>query len=211
MHAPRYISVPSCPLRLRPIGADDEEEWNEVRWRNDEWLRPWEAGDPMHGAAPSYNQWMQQQRRNAQEGRGMVFVMEYQMRIVGQISLGAIDLGSMRTGVVGYWVDRRYAGRGFAPMAVSLLADWAFADPSGPRLHRLEIALLPENERSRSVARKVGCHYEGIRRKYMFVNGRWRDHETYSLLAEDRDGGFADRLMAARLTSRHAKTQSVQS
>lgn len=184
---PKRLNAPDCPISLRPLDYDDEEEWNEVRWRNNDWLRPWESGDPTYGSSITYNQWMQRQRRSEKEGRGVIFAMEYQLQIVGQISLGAIDLGALRSGIVGYWVDQRWAGHGFAPMAVCLLADWALLDPSGPSLHRLEIALLPENNRSRSVAVKVGAHYEGVRKRYMFVNGRWRDHETYSLLADDLD------------------------
>ena len=91
----------------------------------------------------------------------------------------------MRTGVVGYWVDQCYAGHGFAPMAVALLADWALTDPFGPVLHRLEIAILPDNARSLAVVRKVGAHHEGLRERYMYVNGQWRDHVTFALLAED--------------------------
>ena len=74
----------------------------------------------------------------------VVFAIEHHGRIISQISLGAICYGAMRTGVVGYWVDERCAGRGYAPMAVTLLADWAMFDPSGPQLHRVEIDLLPE-------------------------------------------------------------------
>lgn len=92
-------------------------------------------------------------------------------------------------------VDERCAGRGYAPMAVTLLADWAMFDPSGPQLHRVEIDLLPENERSRKVALKVGASYEGMRKAYMFVNGQWRDHESYALLPEYAPNGFTARLM----------------
>ena len=171
IRVPRWIGIPQCPIKLRPITADDEEEWNEVRWRNDAWLHPWESGDPMHGSPMTYNQWMQQMRHNEQTGRGVVFAIDYHEHIVGQIIDG-----------------------------------WAFCDPTGPRLHRMEIALLPENERSRRVACKVGCHYEGVRPRYMFVNGQWRDHETYSLFAEDAGDGFIHRLIA-----RHAMPESVQS
>ena len=129
------LSHPAFPITLRPLTLDDEEEWNEVRWRNNDWLAPWESGDPMHGGFITFNQWIQRQRRNEQHGVGALFAIEYQMRIVGQISLGAISYGSMRTGVVGYWVDQCYAGHGFAPMAVALLADWALTDPFGPVLH----------------------------------------------------------------------------
>ena len=129
----------------------------------------------------TYSQWMQQMRHNEQTGRGVVFAIDYHEHIVGQISLGAIDLGSMRTGVIGYWVDQRYAGHGFAPMAVALLADWAFCDPTGPRLHRMEIALLPENERipmdvkvgDKVLYSKYGgteVHYEG--EDYLIVSSR---------------------------------------
>ncbi|OZG65914.1 acetyltransferase [Bifidobacterium eulemuris] len=191
LHAP----AGGVPVTLRPLTADDADEWNDVRWANDDWLKPWESGDPLHGPGLTYNQWMQRLRRNEQQGVGAVFAIEYQTRIVGQVSLGAICYGAMRTGVVGYWVDQRHAGRGIAPMAVGLLADWALTDFTGPALHRLEIAILPENERSQSVARKVGARHEGVRERYMYVNGQWRDHETYALLTEDAgDEGFAARL-----------------
>ena len=84
--------------------------------------------------------------------------------------------------------------------AVALLADWALLDEAGPRLHRIEIAILPENRRSLRVAQKLEAHHEGLRPKYMFVRGAWRDHETYSLLADDAPEGFAVRLMR-----RHAR------
>ena len=206
---PNAISTPivlnapagAVPITLRTMDADDEGAWSEVRWGNDEWLRPWESGDPMHGPGITFNQWLAGQRRNEQRGTGVVFLIEHGMRIVGQISLGAISYGSMRTGVVGYWVARDHAGHGIAPTALAMLADWAIGDPAGPRLHRLEIAILPENERSLAVVRKVGARYEGTRPNYMYVNGRWRTHETFCLLEEDRGEGFAARLVG-RLAER---------
>lgn len=194
---PRFIQAHGLhvPIILRPLTTDDCDEWNEVRWRNDDWLKPWESGDPVHGASMSFNEWVRATRRNERNGTGVVFAIEHHGRIVGQISLGAICYGAMRTGVVGYWVDERCAGHGYAPMAVTLLADWAMFDPSGPQLHRVEIDLLPENERSRKVALKVGASYEGMRKAYMFVNGQWRDHESYALLPEYAPNGFTARLM----------------
>ena len=101
----------------------------------------------------------------------------------------------MRTGIIGYWIDERYAGRGLTPLAVAMVCDWALQMPTGPRLHRMEIDLVPENERSRAVARKVGARYEGVKKRYMYINGIWRDHESYSLLAEDAPQRFVHRLL----------------
>ena len=196
---PEFIQSHSMcvPVSLRPLTSADYDEWNEVRWRNDAWLKPWESNDPMHGASISYKELMRRLRRNERDGSGAVFAIEHHGRIVGQVSLGAICYGAMRSGVVGYWVDERCAGRGYAPMAVALMADWAMFDATGPHLHRMEIDMLPENERSRNVAIKLGATYEGVRRAYMYVNGRWRDHESYVLMAEDAPNGFTARLMSA--------------
>ena len=112
---PEFIQSHSMrvPVSLRPLTGADYDEWNEVRWRNDAWLKPWESGDPLHGAPITYKEWMKQLRRNERAGTGAVFAIEQHGRIVGQISLGAICYGAMRSGVVGYWVDERCAGRGY--------------------------------------------------------------------------------------------------
>ncbi|WP_417852181.1 GNAT family N-acetyltransferase [Bifidobacterium moraviense] len=193
---PERLNAPQgfAQISLRPITEDDQQEWNDVRWGNRDWLAPWESGDPMSGRLLSFNEWVRRLRAGEEAGTGAVFLIEYQMRIVGQISIGAISYGSLRTGMIGYWVARDCAGRGFAPLAVAMLADWAFRDPTGPRLHRIEIAILPENERSRRVVAKLGLTYEGIRRRYMFIGGQWRDHETYSLLSTDQPGSLTARL-----------------
>ncbi len=201
LHAP----AGGVPITLRTMSLEDAAVWNDLYAKNSDWLKPWASGDPMHGPSFTFNQWVQRQRRDEQQGTGVIFLIEYQMRVVGKISLGAIAYGSMRTGVVGYWVAQEVAGRGIAPMALAMLADWAIADPTGPKLHRLEIAILPNNERSLAVVRKVGARHEGSRPGYIYVDGQWRTHETFSLLAEDMGQGFA-----ARLISRHARKKTMK-
>lgn len=183
-------------IRLRPITAEDEAGWNETRQRNAEWLAPWDSNDPMHGPGLTFNTWIQRQRADEACGAGAFFVIEYQMAIIGQVSIGAICYGSMRSGNIGYWVDQGHIGHGVAPLAVAMLADWAMLDSAGPRLHRLEVSMLPENQRSRRVAQKLDAHHEGIRLKSMFINNQWHDHDVYSLLAEDAPQGFVRRLLA---------------
>ncbi|WEV67804.1 GNAT family protein [Bifidobacterium sp. ESL0769] len=182
-------------IRLRPMVAEDEARWSETRQRNAAWLAPWDSNDPMHGPGLTFNTWLQRQRNDEASGAGALFVIEYQMAIIGQISVGAICYGSMRSGNIGYWIDQQHAGHGVAPLAVAMLADWAMFSPTGPRLHRLEISMLPENQRSRRVAEKLQAHHEGIRFKSMYIHNQWRDHDVYSLLAEDAPLGFTRRLL----------------
>jgi ribosomal-protein-alanine N-acetyltransferase len=52
-------------------------------------------------------------------------------------------------------------------------------------LHRLEAACLPSNDRSKGVLRNVGFHEEGLARQYLKINGAWRDHVLFAMLASD--------------------------
>lgn len=196
LHIPDQISAPAgfAALSLHRLTIDDQMEWNDVRWRNKEWLGPWESGDPMHGASMSFAQWVHREKISEESGEGVVFLMRYDGQIVGQLSIGAITYGSMRTATLGYWIDERWAGHGFTPLAVALACDWALLDPDGPRLHRIEIAIVPENHRSRRVVQKLGLRHEGLRIKYMFINGVWRDHEVYVVMPEDLQASLTERL-----------------
>ncbi len=113
----------------------DEQEWDDVRMRNADWLEPWESNDPMRHRIVTFPQWIAMQRRDERNGDAIVFVMVLDGAIIGQISLGAIFRGAlrtgiigywidefrgaMRTGIIGYWIDERHAGRGLTPLAVA--------------------------------------------------------------------------------------------
>jgi ribosomal-protein-alanine N-acetyltransferase len=78
-----------------------------------------------------------------------------------------------------------WAGRGIIPTAVAMACDYCF---DVLRLHRIEIAIRPENANSLAVVRKLGARYEGRRERYMHVDGAWRDHDVFVLEAETTAG-----------------------
>ena len=47
------------------------------------------------------------------------------------------------------------------------------------RLHRIEIALRPENVASKRVAEKAGYIFEGLRPRFLHIDGAWRDHIVF--------------------------------
>jgi ribosomal-protein-alanine N-acetyltransferase len=59
---------------------------------------------------------------------------------------------------------------------VIALTEFGFSELN---LHRIEINLRPENEASRKVAEKAGYIYEGLRPRYLHIDGDWRDHSTF--------------------------------
>ena len=113
-------------------------------------------------------------------------------RFVGQVTVGGIVYGSASWAQIGYWIDPAWAGRGIIPTAVAMACDYCFASL---RLHRIEIAIRPENTNSLAVVRKLGFRYEGRRTRYMHVDGDWRDHEMFVLHREDVPEGVLNRYL----------------
>ena len=61
-------------------------------------------------------------------------------------------------------------------------------------LHRIEIAIRPENTASLRVVDKLGFRFEGERPRYLHIDGDWRDHRVFALNAEEVPGGLMARL-----------------
>ena len=114
----------------------------------------------------------------ARSGSAAPLIIWYEGVLVGQITLGGITYGALRSAHIGYWIDERYAGRGIVPRSVQLVVRHAFENL---RLHRLEINFRPENEASRRVAEKSGFAYEGERKSFLYIDHGWRDHLSYVL------------------------------
>ena len=76
--------------------------------------------------------------------------------------------------------------------AVALVVDHCFG-PVG--LHRLEATVRPENAASLRVLAKLGFREEGLFRRYLDVDGGWRDHFCFALTVEELPpGGLVGRL-----------------
>ena len=173
---------------------------------------PAESGRP-----PSFAQMVRAFSREARAGRMLPFALDYQGRFVGQITVSGLHWGSLRSGHVGYWVDRRVAGRGLVPTGVAMAVDYCFF---GLGLHRIEVNIRPENVASRRVVEKLGFRPEGLRTRYLHIDGAWRDHLSFALTVEDVPNGVLpgwrqrradDEAIALRRTRRASEEGQVGS
>ncbi|GAA2092928.1 GNAT family protein [Brevibacterium salitolerans] len=167
---------------LRPHVRGDRRAYKEVRAANVQWLRPWEATvpDPLW-SRPDFAEMRRLSQASARQGRSLPFAIDIGGRFRGQLTVSGFEWGSLASAHLGYWIDRREAGRGHVPLAVALAVDHCFAHG----LHRMEIAIRPENAASLRVVEKLGFRREGLRERYMHIDGDWRDHLVFSLLSED--------------------------
>ncbi|GAA1350970.1 GNAT family protein [Falsarthrobacter nasiphocae] len=186
-------------IGLRPLSRRDERAWSETRARNAAWLGPWDATTPIPGEGPrNYAAMWRLMNRQAKAGAGLPFAIEWAEtvrsvpRFAGQLSVSSITYGAFRSCTMGYWVDASLAGRGIMPVAVAMASDYCFREL---RLHRVEINIRPENAPSLRVVEKLGFRDEGVRERYLHIDGDWRDHRSFALFAEDCPGGVLEPLL----------------
>lgn len=183
------VTLQHGPVGLRPLRLRDEAEYHALRRRNDQWTGPWDATRPpeTEGARWTYAQMVRAVNAEARAGHGLPWAITWtdadgSTRLAGQMTISGITYGSARWCSAGYWVDVALAGRGVVPTALAMAGDYCFGVL---RLHRLEVAIRPENRNSLRVVEKLGFRDEGERPRYLHVAHDWRDHRMFALHAEE--------------------------
>ena len=183
-------------VTLRPIRARDAKVLEKVLVANRSWLRQWEATYPGGGTVIDTRASIRNLLAHARSGHALPFIIEVDGELVGQLNVSSIAYGSLSSATIGYWVAQDVAGRGITPTAVALATDYCFGVL---RLHRMEICIRPENGPSLRVVEKLGFRYEGLRRRYIHINGDWRDHFAFGLVSEEVPRGVLRRWRDGRV------------
>ena len=102
--------------------------------------------------------------------------------IIGTINLSQIFRKSFQNAYLGYQLFAGFTGKGYMTEAVALSLKFAF---DVLQLHRVEANVQPVNKPSIGVLLRNGFVKEGFSRRYLKINGRWRDHERWAILKED--------------------------
>lgn len=190
------LATQAGAVTLRPVKLRDAKDWSALRIRNQNSLLPWEpTGVGSWAARHQVGAWpplFTVLKSEAKRGGLLPFVIELDGRYVGQLTVGNIQRGAVRSAWIGYWIDADHAGQGITTAAVALGADHCFG-PVG--LHRLEATVQPANAASQAVLTKLGFRREGLIERYMDVNARWRDHYLFGLTVEEVDGSLAETLV----------------
>ncbi|MBG0741328.1 GNAT family N-acetyltransferase [Paeniglutamicibacter antarcticus] len=193
------VTLECGDIILRPVRYRDKKIWSEVRRRNFAWLAPWEASSPAAGVhPPTFAGMVRALNEQARAATALPFMITERQsghaapQLIGQLTVSSISWGSAMMATLGYWVDQDRAGRGVAPTAVAMATDHCFRNLG---LHRMEINIRPENGPSLRVVQKLGFRDEGLRPRYLHINGQWTDHRSFALTTEEVPEGLLPRWL----------------
>ncbi len=170
---------------LRPPKRRDALKWQRLRMSSKSFLVPWEPSwDASSCTKRAYLRYFKNSNYLANMDRAYSFLI---FKSDDKSLLGGINVGNVRRGVaqsasLGYWIGGKYARNGYMKESLKLLIPSLFVDL---RLNRIEAATLEDNIASRNLLKKIGFKKEGVLRKYLKINGIWRDHVLYGLLEND--------------------------
>lgn len=164
-------------VELKVLTPENSREVLEYYNRNKEYLEPFE---PSRGkefyTIEGQRQSLIEIYKQFLNGASVNFGIYKDKKFIGKIQLTSIVRGTLQNAFVGYSIDKGEQGKGYMKEALNLVLDYAFDDME---LHRIEAGTLVDNKRSQSVL--LGCGFKeiGISEKYLYINGKWRDHKIF--------------------------------
>lgn len=175
-----------------PVGGD-YNVWSRLRAESRHFLKPWEPTWPRDDLTRmAFRRRLRRYHREIRADEGYAFFVFCgdTDQLVGGLTLAHVKRGVTQSCSLGYWMGERYSGNGYMGDAVATIIPFCF-DVLG--LNRIEAATLPHNERSMRLLRNAGFTEEGYARRFLCINGAWRDHVLFGLVAGDQ---YRDRASA---------------
>ncbi|MEM4263283.1 MAG: GNAT family protein [Candidatus Woesearchaeota archaeon] len=128
--------------------------------------------------------WVKHANENIKEKRGYelgIVLKESKKEVIGGMGICKIDK-EHDSAEVGYWLGKKYWGKGITSEALELLMGFAFDEL---KLHRLYANTFIENIASQRVLEKAGFKREGRRKEVIKKDGKYYDDFIYGLVSSD--------------------------
>lgn len=108
--------------------------------------------------------------------------MHFAIRDGSGLLMGGCDFIGLEPGVsykseIGYWLAKRFWGRGVMPAVVGKLCELGFGEF---QLQRITATIFPHNDQSKRVLEKNGFVYEGTLRNYYRKDGRMLNAKLFA-------------------------------
>jgi ribosomal-protein-alanine N-acetyltransferase len=171
-------------IYIRPLDLLDMLPLLQLRLRNRVFLEPFEPILPdSHFTLEGQRELIEAVMHHWENGTGYGFgiYLVAADELIGRMNLSNVVRGAWQSCTIGYFLDQRQNGLGYMTEAVRLAVRFAFEEAD---LHRVQAAVMPHNPASMRVLEKAGFRYEGLAKYYLQINGKWEDHNIYSITKE---------------------------
>lgn len=199
MPAPHEPAPPSSPtptpspvlhtarLTLRILSPADRDAWLACQRENEAF---WAPTSPHRPPGVLLEEQFTEQVHKAQaglrDGLSYRFALWQGPRMIGFVSANNLVRGAYQNAALGWRIGAAAQGHGLAFEAVRAVVRFCFASPPvGLGLHRVEANIMPRNARSLALAQRLGMRREGLAKAMINIAGRWEDHATFALLADE--------------------------
>ena len=159
---------------IRPVVGRDRRELLALAASSRELHAPWIA-PPM--TPHMFKIYLRRTQRD--DHCGFAVCRREDHAIVGVINVNNIVRGSFLSASLGYYAGKAHAGKGYMREGLLQVKAHLFGELG---LHRLEANVQPGNAASIALVRSCGFVFEGLSRRFMFINGAWRDHERWAAI-----------------------------
>lgn len=163
----------------------DYPKWYQVRSQSRAFLQPWEPAwgrDDLTEGAFRARVVRSEQEYSSGVAVPLLIFDRRNDDLLGGLTIAHIKRGASQSCMIGYWMGAEHAGKGHMRQALSLSVHYIFDRLS---LHRIEAACIADNHISIRLLEGAGFQREGEMREFLKINGVWRHHLLFALLAGD--------------------------
>lgn len=169
-------------LVLQALAPDRAVDVADYVARNREHFGRWDPRrPPTYFEAAHWREELEASERAAAEGRRYrlhVSSASDPTRIIAHVNFSDVVRGAFQACHLGYGVDHEREGQGLMREALEAAIAWLF---EAKNLHRIEANYRPENSRSGKLLERLGFAPQGFARRYLLIDGEWRDHVLTAL------------------------------
>lgn len=164
----------AVPLTLAPPRPDDRALFLDAVARSRDLHHPWVAPP---ATSRAYDEWL-----TGVGPRRRSFLVRDGAVLVGVVNASEIVGGGFLSCYLGYYGFVDGVGHGRMTRGLGMALDELF-DVFG--LHRAEANIQPGNAASRALVERLGFRLEGFSPDYLYIDGAWRDHDRWAVLADE--------------------------
>jgi ribosomal-protein-alanine N-acetyltransferase len=173
-------------LILKVLKTHQAQEVLDYYLRNKDFLHNWEPERGRRFYTYEYQQELLKEEyheiKDKSKLRLWIYKKEDEERTIGSICFSNIIYGNFLSCFLGYKLDKEEINKGYTTEAVKKGVSIMFEEY---KLHRVEANIIPENTASIKVVEKAGFEKEGYSKRYLNINGKWKDHIHFAIYNDE--------------------------